>query len=314
MRVRPSNLVALLALPAVPPALAPFLASAHWSIDLLACFPVQAMGCLLLAAAVLFAARRWRLALPYLAGGLLAAAAVVPDWYRGAETGADTGPALRVLSLNLLRGNEAAAAAALSVVRALDADVVYCSEATPGWLDGLRPLLADYPHHHLAADPGFYGTLLFSRLPLRGATSLPLGVDWAPAVRAIVQTPAGEVGLLCVHTPRPGGGARCRNRDLALAAIPAAIAPLPPARVVFGDFNATPWNHAFRRLVAATALEPATARTFRPTWPSGLPWPLRVPIDHVLLGGGVRCSEVIVGDSFASDHLPLAADLRLPAR
>ena len=313
MRVRPTNLVALLALPALPPALAPFLASWHWSIDLLACFAVQATGGLLLAAAVLFAARRWRLALPCLAFGLLAATAVVPGWCRGGGE-PSAGPGLRVLSLNLLRGNEANAAAALAVIRAANADIVYCSEATPGWLAALRPLLAEYPHHHLAADPGYYGTLLFSRLPFVDARSLPLGVGWAPAVRAIVQTNTGPIGLLAVHTPRPGSGERCRNRDLALAAIPAALAPLPPARVVVGDFNATPWNAAFGRLVDDSGLEPASARAFRPTWPSHLPWPLRIPIDHVLLGGGVQLVTAVVGDSFGSDHLPLLAEVRLPSR
>jgi len=313
VRVRPSDLVALLALPALPPAVAPWLASWHWSIDLLACFAVQAMACLGLAAAVLFAARRWRLALPCLAGALLAALAVVPAWCAQAEAAAP-GPRLRVLSLNLLRGNEANAAAALAVVRAADADVVYCSEATPGWLDGLRPLLVDYPHHQLAADPGFYGTLLLSRLPLRQVQRLPLGVDWAPAVRAVLRTPAGDVGLLAVHTPRPGGGARCRTRDLAVAAIPAALAGLPAERVVVGDFNCTPWNHAFRRLVADGGLAAASAGAFRPTWPANLPWPLRIPIDHVLLGGDLRLATCAVGASFGSDHLPLLAELRLPVR
>ncbi|MBL8729615.1 MAG: endonuclease/exonuclease/phosphatase family protein [Planctomycetes bacterium] len=313
MRLRPTNLVALLALPAFPPALAPFVAGLHWTIDLLACFAVQAMGALLLAAAVLFAARRWRLALLCLAGGLLAAAAVVPDWCTGPAAPA-AGPTLRLLSLNLLRGNEANAAAAVATVRASEADVVFCSEATPGWLAGLQPLLADDPHHHRAADPGYYGTLLLSRLPLVDARSLPLGVDWAPAVRAVVRAPAGDVGLLAVHTPRPGGRERGRNRDLALAAIPAALRGLPPQRVVFGDFNITPWNHAFGRLVADAELEPASARAFRATWPAALPWPLRVPIDHVLLGGGMQLVRCTVGASFGSDHLPLAAELRWPAR
>jgi endonuclease/exonuclease/phosphatase (EEP) superfamily protein YafD len=292
---------------------APFLAWLHWSIDLLACFPVQAMGTLLLAAATLFAARRWRLALPYLAFGLLAALAVVPGWCTGPVAPAP-GPALRLLSLNLLRGNEANAAATLAVVRQSDADVVYCAEATPRWLAALQPLLADYPHHHFAADPGYYGTLLFSRLPLRDAASLPLGVDWAPAVRAVVRTPAGDVGLLAVHTPRPGNGERAHHRDLALAAIPAALSGLPPQRVVFGDFNTTPWNHAFHRLVQDSGLEPASARGFHATWPAALPWPLRVPIDHVLLGGGLQAVQCTVGASFGSDHLPLAAELRWPTR
>lgn len=313
MRLRGSNVIALLALPAFPPAVAPFLPPLHWSIDLLACFPVHAMGCLLLAAAALFASRRWRLGLPYLAFGLLAAAAVVPGWASGEQPSAAP-PSLRILSLNLLRGNEANAPAALATVRDADADVVFCSEATPGWQQGLAPLLAQYPHHHFAADPGFYGTLLFSRLPLRAVQTIPLGVTWAPAVRGIVQTAGGDVGLLAVHTPRPGDGERCHNRDLALAAIPAALTGLPAAHVVFGDFNATPWNRAFEQLLASSGLDRGSARAFRPTWPATLPWPLRIPIDHCLPGGGLHLHRCEVGMPFGSDHLPLLAELGWPAR
>ncbi len=312
VRARPTDLLAVAALPAFAPAAAPFLAHWHWSIDLLACFPVQAGGCLWLVAAALLVARRWWLGTGYLVGGLCAAAATLPGWR--AAPAPPPGPGLRVAALNLLRGNEAHAAAALATVRSLAPDVLFLSEVTPAWAAALQPLRAEYPHHRVAADPGYFGTALFARWPLRDAATLPLGVDWAPALRAVVQTPTGDVGVLGVHTPRPGGGGRCRSRDLALAAIPAALAPLPPARVVLGDFNATPWNHGFAALLRDSGLDPGSTRAFRPTWPAALPWPLRVPIDHVLVGGPLQFVDGALGAAFGSDHLPLAADLRLPGR
>ena len=46
--LRLDNVLLLFALLAMPVAVAPWLARAHWSIDLVACFPVQAMGLLVL--------------------------------------------------------------------------------------------------------------------------------------------------------------------------------------------------------------------------------------------------------------------------
>jgi len=314
VRVRSSNLVLLLALPALPSAVAPFFAHWHWTIDQLACFPVQAMAWLAISALLLAAARRWWLALVLAAGAALAAAAVLPAWLRSPPTPAATAPRgtdVRVLTFNLLRGSERNAERALALVRKHDPDVVFCSEVTPAWLAALADRLPGLPHRCVRTDDGYYGVALFSRWPLQGEV-VPLGVDWAPALRAVVATPGGPLGVLGVHTPRPGGGERCRLRDQALAAIPATLAPLPPARVVLGDFNTTPWNHGFRTLLASTGLRCAADGGWQATWPSSLPWPLRVPIDHVLLGGGVAVARHEVGPDFGSDHLPLITTLVLP--
>ena len=45
-----------------------------------------------------------------------------------------------------------------------------------------------------------------------------------------------------------------------------------------------------------------------------LPWPLRVPIDHVLVSSELGVASYAVGRDFGSDHLPLFATLRLPRR
>ncbi len=311
VRVRFTNVVLLLAVPAVAPAMAPFGAGLHWTIDLLACFPVQAMGWLALAAAILFAARRcWPGAVCTLFAAV-AAAAVLPAWLAGAPLPAANGMPLRVLCLNLLFDN-VQVARALETVRQSAPDVVLCVEVTPAWLAGLQTGLTDFPHRCSRADPGCYGVALFSRLPLHDTAVIPLGCAWAPALRAVIETAAGPVGLLGVHTPRPGNGARAADRDTALAAVANAIAPLPPMRIVLGDFNATPWNAAFAAMLGQTGLVALSASGFHATWPSVLPWPLRIPIDHVLASPGIGLATMAVGTSFGSDHLPLCADLCLP--
>ncbi|MEO6598201.1 MAG: endonuclease/exonuclease/phosphatase family protein [Planctomycetota bacterium] len=296
-------------MPAIAPAVAPFCAGWHWTLDLLACFPVQAMGCLLLAGTILLAARRWQFAILYLVGASVAAVAVLPAWVGGLP--AASGVPLRMLAINLLRGNEQHVARALDAVRLAAPDVIFCSEVTPVWLEGLAAGLPDFPYRCLHADPGFFGVGLFSRLPLRAATVMPLGFDWSPAIRAVVDTAAGPVGLLGVHTPRPGTAKRGDERDRALAAIANALEPLPTMRVVLGDFNATPWNASFEAMLAETGLAAASDGAFRATWPAQLPWPLRIPIDHVLTSPGIGLESIDTGAEFGSDHLPLVAALRL---
>ena len=309
VRARLLDVVLLSALFAVPAAVAPFVAGWHWTIDLLACFPVHAMLWLCTCAAVLLAGRRFRVGLACLLPAGIAAAAVVPGWLvdHGPE---EHGTSLRVLSLNLLYNNTQVAAA-LEEVSRTRADVVFCSEVTPEWQAGLSAGLASFPHRCLHGAPGCYGVALYSRLPLRDAVVVPVGFDWAPAIRAVVETAAGPVGLLGVHTPRPGSRRRCEQRNIALKALPAVVATLPTPHIVLGDFNATPWNPSYRAMLDATKLVPLSHCDFRPTWPSSLPWPLRIPIDHVLASDGVGLEHAEVGASFGSDHLPLFAVLRV---
>ena len=309
VRVRLLDLLLLSALFAVPVAIAPFVAGWHWTIDLLACFPVHAMLWLCFCGSVLLAARRARAGLGCLLLAAVPAVAVVPGWlvdHRPAEHGTS----LRVLTINLLYNNTHVAAALEEVARTAP-DVVFCAEVTPAWLAGLSAGLVAFPHRCLHGDPGTYGVALFSKLPLHEAAVIGIGFDWAPAIRAVLETPGGPVGLLGVHTPRPGSPRRCAQRNAALAAMPAAVAALPSPRIVLGDFNSTPWNPSFRAMLDATKLVPLSACDFNPTWPSSLPWPLRIPIDHVLASSGVGLEHAEVGPSIGSDHMPLFAVLRV---
>jgi endonuclease/exonuclease/phosphatase (EEP) superfamily protein YafD len=309
VRARLLDIVLLLALCAAPVAVAPFLASWHWTIDLLACFPVHAMLWLCLCGAVLLAARRFRVGLGCLLLAAIPGAAVIPGWLVD-HSPAEHGTSLRVLSMNLLYDNTHVAAALEEVSRTAP-DVVFCAEVTPAWATGLSAGLAAFPHRFLHSDPGCFGVALFSKLPLHEATVVPLGFDWAPALRAVVETPGGPVGLLGVHLPRPGSQRRCEQRNAALAALPAIVATLPSPHIVLGDFNSTPWNPAFCEMLDATNLVPLSDCDFYPTWPSNLPWPMRIPIDHVLASDGVGLEHAEVGNTIGSDHMPLFAVLRV---
>ena len=310
------SLVRMLWLAGVPAwwfAAAAWLPCRHWLVDLPASFAVQAMFGLALLATVLGLLRRTGLALPHLGFALVAAAAVLPPRWAAHRAQTATGTPLTLLSLNLLFGREQAAPSALALIAARDPDVLFCCELTPEWRQRLATVLERYPHRCEAPSPGCFGVGLYSRLPLRDAKVVPLAFPWAPAVRAVVDSPAGPVGLLAVHTPRPGLGQHCVERDAALAAIPAALANLPRPWCVVGDCNATPYARAFAELLDATDLVDAGGTHFGGTWTAHWPWFLRVAIDHVLVdaGHGLGVARTEVGPGFGSDHLPLFAELRL---
>lgn len=310
---RPSNLLILLAAPAMPAALAPFGAGLHWTIDLLACFPVQAMLWLAAAAVLLVITRRRR---PALVCGLFAAAAAVPVlplWLHHPPAATAGAKPLRVMTINLLRENDRADAV-LDLIRREAPDLLFCSEVTPTWWRALAAALPDLPHRCHRADPGWFGVALFSRQPLYGAEVIPLGYAWAPAIKATLRVDQTPFGVLGIHPPRPGDRRRGAERDRALAALPAELQSLPAAHVVLGDCNATPWNHAFVQLQAATRLQLATVGGWRATWNTNMWWPLQIPIDHVLCSQGVGVAATRLGLDIGSDHLPVIADLLVPAR
>ncbi|MFT4511647.1 MAG: endonuclease/exonuclease/phosphatase (EEP) superfamily protein YafD [Planctomycetota bacterium] len=314
VKLRWTNIVAALTALAVPSAIAPHCAGWHWTLDLLACFPVQSLQVLATGAAILAIGRKWWLAGTFAAFALLATSAIAPGWraQNNFPGHVEKSPEARILSLNLLHSNIEGQGKVLGVVRELAPDLIWLTEYTPLWQKFLTRELPDYPYRCEQATHGSFGAALFSRHPLALAEMIELGHSWAPACRAVVQMPFGAIGLLGVHPPPPGlSFRRSEERNRGLAAIPLALENLPERRVVCGDFNATPWNAPFQELRETTGLSAGSTTTWLPSWPAGLPSFLRVPIDHVLVAGKVTVGEVRLGPHVGSDHLPLFAVIRV---
>jgi endonuclease/exonuclease/phosphatase (EEP) superfamily protein YafD len=314
VKLRWTNIVAALAALAVPSAIAPHCAGWHWTIDLLACFPVQSFGVLTAGAAALTIARNWWSAATLAAFAVLAASAIAPGWRieNNFQDSVESSPEFRVLSLNLLHRNVKGHEEVLKVVRELTPDLIWMAEYTPLWQKFLSGKLPDFPYRCQQPAFGSFGAALFSRHPLPLAEMIELGHSWTPACRAVVQTLSGPIGFLGVHTPPPGFSfSRTEERNRGLAAIPLALENLPERRIVCGDFNATPWNAPFQQLRTKTGLSAGTTTTWLPTWPANLPSFLRLPIDHVLVAGKLTVGEVQLGPHVGSDHLPLFAVVRI---
>jgi endonuclease/exonuclease/phosphatase family metal-dependent hydrolase len=77
--------------------------------------------------------------------------------------------------------------------------------------------------------------------------------------------------------------------------------------VLMGDFNSPPDSPELRSLFARTAL--AAPMNPAPTFPS---WRPQRAIDHILVSSGIAVERMWTLPAAFSDHLPLAAEIRVP--
>ncbi|MEO6968116.1 MAG: endonuclease/exonuclease/phosphatase family protein [Rhodanobacteraceae bacterium] len=100
-------------------------------------------------------------------------------------------------------------------------------------------------------------------------------------------------------------GPQARARQLAFIA---ELLDGHPNVVLMGDLNCDPGSAELRMLLARTAL--AAPHAPPPTFPS---WRPQRAIDHILVSGGIAVERMWTLPDAFSDHLPLAAQIRLPA-
>ena len=81
-----------------------------------------------------------------------------------------------------------------------------------------------------------------------------------------------------------------------------------PHAVLMGDLNTEAHSNEMRHLFAKCGLQLPTQST--PTFPS---WKPRRALDHILTSSEIRLSKLWTLPQAFSDHLSLAADLRMPA-
>ncbi|WP_326563005.1 endonuclease/exonuclease/phosphatase family protein [Micromonospora sp. NBC_01796] len=227
-----------------------------------------------------------------------------------------TGPALRVMTANLLFGG-ADAEALINLVRDERVDVLALQEFTAEAGNALVRLgLAEVlPYRQLGAETGAAGSALYARFPLRdgGVRQNPGGFHQAYAT---VQVPGAPPVLVeSVHPMAPYALEALPSWRTDLEAEPPAT-PDGPLRVLAGDFNATLDHAPLRQLLDTGYVDAAdaTGSGLTGTWGpyDGDPLP-PIAIDHVLADRRIAVEEVRVHALADSDHRPFLAELSLPA-
>lgn len=271
--------------------------------------------------AVSLSLRQWRVAGVAAVVMLAFAWMVLPRWIgSGNPASAGSGPAIRVLTANLLFGR-ADPEAMLALVRDHQVDVLTLQEYTmdaEAALDraGIAALLP-YRESHPAG--GGSGSAVYARFPLHdgGVRTNPCGFLQAYAIAAVPG--ARPVVVESAHPAAPSDmdNLDCWRADLAgqPGADDAPATPNGPVRVLAGDFNSTVDHRAFRRVVgrgyrdAATTVGKGLVGTWGPYDGSRIP---PVTIDHILVDRRVGVRAVSVHRIPGSDHRAVLAELKLP--
>jgi endonuclease/exonuclease/phosphatase family metal-dependent hydrolase len=193
-----------------------------------------------------------------------------------------------------------------TVAEALGMDVVASVPmARMRWRDGDRPELLARGGDPDDGGDGAWCLAVLSRLPV---TSVAVEPIWQlrldpvarAAVRAEIRTGSGELSLVATHWAHLEMGsplqARALRRVLPDPARPAVLA---------GDMNM--WSWTLAAMVPRTWRRVVRGRT----WPSPRP---HSQIDHLLVTPPVEVVDGEVLDLVASDHRPVRARLRVPAR
>jgi endonuclease/exonuclease/phosphatase (EEP) superfamily protein YafD len=254
-------------------------------VQLMAYTPYVALAALLVGATVL-ACRRW------VVGGLVVVVAVALVAVVVPRALADGGrlpggPAVRVLSANLLAG-KGDERAVLALVRRLRVDVLAVQELTLGDAAALDAagITDDLPYRAWYPVDGAGGSALLSRFPL---TSTSLRADGFPQAHAV---PLWHHDLAIQPKATPDG----------------------PLRVLIGDFNSTLDHVVLRRLIGSGYRDAAevAGTGLRSTWPADGRLMPGITLDRVLADRriGVRAARPYRVPG--TDHRAFFAELVLP--
>ena len=169
--------------------------------------------------------------------------------------------------------------------------------------------MAAYPHRVEDARDGFFGSAIYSRLPVDD--EVLLDIDGFPAVQAGVRTPGGTVTVTAVHTLQPLAGLDVLRRQLATLGRLADDVEGPHVLAV--DFNATRQHRPLRDLLdhGLRDAHMDRGRGLARTSPADRPFQPFALLDHVLVSDGLvvrAAGEAVIP---GSDHRAVTATIAL---
>jgi endonuclease/exonuclease/phosphatase (EEP) superfamily protein YafD len=221
---------------------------------------------------------------------------------------------VRVVSANVLYSNPDVSQLGNDIAEE-GADVVVLQEVTERVLGELRgsALWSEYPHRSIAVEPLYHGSATFSKFPI--TNDLPIDVVGYPMILTDMQTPAGTVRFLNVHTVAPLTSADARVWAQQFAALKRIAQESPYPLIMAGDFNATTDHGPLERILDSNLRDVfrEAGSGFGSTWPQ---WNSLVPpvmrLDHVLVSSHVHVGQLTDSPSTGSDHRRLISEIGIP--
>jgi endonuclease/exonuclease/phosphatase (EEP) superfamily protein YafD len=187
-------------------------------------------------------------------------------------------------------------------------DLIIGTEVNDTFADMFRSLKKEYPYQDLPKGQQFAAV---SKTPLENARIAYFDRRAIPTHLFSLRYHGERLNFVSVHTATPIWS--IESRDTTFENIANALKKKMPADLVIaGDFNATPFCPAMKKLLADAHVTSSRAgHGILPSWPAFLPSFLRIPIDHVLLGPGLVALDHHIGPSVHSDHMPSIVTIAL---
>lgn len=279
----------------------------HWTLDLLSHFRLQYLvACVLVLLFALIRRRTWMVLVALVS--LLWNAQIIHAFHQTAEKiETKAGKPLRVMTFNVMTGNENHVAAIEHVLKA-DADIVCLLEVDETWRMSLEPLRVKYPHRVEEMNDGNFGIACYTRLPLKSSEVRRFTIWALPTVLLNLDHLGVPLTFIGTHPIPPMSGLNAQEWRSQLSQLGTIAASIEGEVIVAGDLNATPWCEGMRLLRGKSGLQ---FRSVDPVWPPtwGLMLPVMIPIDHVLVKGGLSIQKRVIGPDLGSDHRPVTVEI-----
>lgn len=224
------------------------------------------------------------------------------------NTGDDS--SLRIVSFNLLSSNTNSAKVLEHCQQWSHegkTNILFFMEVNAKWADELSTLKNKFPYFYLHPREDNFGIAIFSDSPLLDIQVLKLDSSGVPALSAKLELRNSKnLFLLGVHPLPPIGEHYFKSRNEYLNKVSEMIKTVTGPKIVFGDFNLTPWSIYYTRFTQSTNLQRASGFIEPITWRSLI---FAFAIDHVFYSNDIQQSAFKVGEDLGSDHLPVIVDL-----
>lgn len=216
---------------------------------------------------------------------------------------------LSLLQINVHTSNSQYAAVSELITNS-EATVVSLQEVDKEWQYQLARLKSSYPHQYWHPRGDNFGIALLSKLPFTEEELVTLPNSAIPSILVQVDLDGNPVYVLSTHPLPPINKDTLSERNRQLAFLGTRVWQLDAPVVVMGDLNTTPWSHIYRSFTNGRLINVRQGRAIAASWPVQI-WPMRIPIDHILVSRVFSVDEVNVGPDIGSDHLPLQARVTL---
>lgn len=279
-----------------------------WPLDLFAHFRVHyviALGC---AGALLIGTREWRSGVLAVLGAVLAALPTF-NYLQPMTAPVQAESSLKALSVNVWFRN-ADRSELVDYLEASGADLFVLQEVSETEAHELASALRSFPFAYIESAAAT-DSVMFSRWPIREASTVPLAADGTSALSAVIDWRGTPITVMGVHLHWPIGPRSSARRNQELIGIAALAQAQRGPLLVLGDFNITPWSAHFSELLKSSRLRDCAAgHGLQPTWPSQARL-LGIRIDHCLASAHWRAVDVWTGPHVGSDHRPMGVQLQL---